>query len=92
MTIEEAKAIIHNPHKQFVLYALIYYVNLNDNELNTLVLRHMRGITQEECAELLNRSVNTIKRWEKNALNKCAAAWDKNKKLNNLFYSDDKDK
>ena len=49
--------------------------NLTDNELNTVVLRHMRGLTQEKVAEALDRSKNTIQTWESEALDRCAVAW-----------------
>ena len=74
MTTQDAKKIIHDPYKPFVL-ALISFVNLTDNELKILVLRHMRGHTQEKVAEELDFSVNGIQNIEKTALEKCCKAW-----------------
>lgn len=78
MTASEAKEILRNPHKPLVMFALTYFVNLSDHELNTLIYRHLRGHTQEETAEYLNRSTNTIQNWERKALEKCAKAWSDN--------------
>lgn len=74
LTTEEAKSILHSSYKPLVLLALSY-VNLYDRELNTLILRHMRGLTQEETAEYLDRAKNTIQLWEASGLKKCAEAW-----------------
>ena len=74
MTTEEAKSVLHCSYKPLVLLALSY-VNLYDRELNTLILRHMRGMTQEETAEYLNRAKNTVQLWETSGLKKCANAW-----------------
>ncbi len=74
MTHDEVVSIIEYPSKQLAEYALSL-VNLKDHEMNLLVLRYMRGLTQEETAEKLNRSKNTIQVWEKAAINKCSKAW-----------------
>lgn len=75
MTNETAKEVIRCPYK-FLALAALSYVNLTDRELDTLILRHMRGHTQEQVAELFDRSVNTVQTWEKSALDKCCKAWD----------------
>lgn len=75
MTTETAKEVLRCPFKFLVLLAL-EYVNLTDRERVTLILRHMRGHTQEQVAELFDRSVNTVQTWEKSALDKCCKAWD----------------
>lgn len=85
MTTEQVKEVLQNPHKPLVLFALTYYVNLKDNELITLICRHLRGMKQEDVAELFDRSTNTIQNWEKSGLDKCAKAWDGNQFINQLF-------
>lgn len=75
MTTEDAKKVLHCRYRPLVLLALSY-VNLYDRELNTLILRHMRGLTQEQTAEELDRTTNTIQNWESSALQKCAEAWE----------------
>lgn len=76
MTSEEAKRVIRAPYKPIVLAALSY-VNLTDRELNLLILRHMRGHTQEEVAEETGYSVNGLQKQERAALDKCCKAWEK---------------
>ncbi len=76
MTTKEAAKLLKHPDRVLVLTALSY-VNLTDRELQTLVLRHMRGHTQEYVAEQLECSVNSIQNWEKAALKKCCAVWEK---------------
>lgn len=74
MTDEQVKSILTYPEKILVLVA-ISFVNLKDREQDVLILRYMRGHTQEEVAEELDRSVNTIQTWEHIAIEKCALAW-----------------
>lgn len=74
MNHDEVVSIIEYPSKQLAMYALSL-VNLKDHEMNTLVLRYMRGMTQEETAEQMERSKNTIQNWEKSAIGKCSRAW-----------------
>lgn len=74
MTDEQVKSILTYPEKILVLVA-ISYVNLKDREQNVLILRYMRGHTQEEVAEELDRSVNTVQTWERSAIDKCKIAW-----------------
>lgn len=85
MSRDEVKFVIQIPYKPLVLFALTYFVNLKDRELNVLVCRYMRGMTQEEAAEELNRSVNTIQLWEYSALDKCAKAWENNEFIQELI-------
>lgn len=75
MTTDDVKRILKHPCKPLVLAALSY-VNLTDRELNLLILRHMRGHTQEETAEELYSSVNGVQKWEHTALEKCRNAWE----------------
>lgn len=76
MTTDEAKKVLKTPYKPLALTALSY-VNLTDREMNLLILRHMRGHTQEETAEELYCTVNGLQKWEKAALEKCCHAWEK---------------
>lgn len=76
MTTDDVKQVLKSPHKPLVLAALSY-VNLTDRECNLLILRHMRGHTQEETAEELYCTVNGLQKWEYAALEKCRKAWDK---------------
>lgn len=76
MTTDDVKQVLKSPHKPLVLAALSY-VNLTDRECNLLILRHMRGHTQEETAEELYCTVNGLQKWEKAALEKCCKAWEK---------------
>ena len=74
MTTDEVKHVLKSPYKPLVLTALSY-VNLTDREMNLLILRHMRGHTQEETAEEMCCTVNGLQKWEKAALTKCSEAW-----------------
>lgn len=76
MTTDEVKRILKTPYKPLALMALSY-VNLTDRELDLLILRHMRGHTQEETAEEMCCTVNGLQKWEKVALDKCNKAWEK---------------
>ena len=76
MTSDEVKKVLKIPYKPLALAALSY-VNLTDTELNLLILRHMRGHTQEETAEELDFSVNGLQKREYAAIEKCRKAWEK---------------
>lgn len=76
MTTDEAKRVLKTPYKPLALTALSY-VNLKDKELDILILRHMRGHTQEEVAEERDMSVNGVQNIEYAALEKCCKAWSK---------------
>lgn len=76
MTADDARRVLRTPYKPLVLAALSY-VNLTDRELNLLILRHMRGHTQEEVAEETGYSVNGLQKQERAALEKCCNAWDR---------------
>lgn len=76
MTHDEAKTVLKTPYKPLALAALTY-VNLTDQEANLLILRHMRGHSQEETAEEMGYSVRVVQKWERAALDKCCKAWDK---------------
>ena len=76
MTTDDVKRILHNPYKPVALAALSY-VNLTDRELDTLILRYMRGMTLEKAAEWFDCSVNAVKNWQNTGLEKCKIAWQK---------------
>lgn len=75
MTTDDVKKVLKSSYKPLVLAALSY-VNLTDRECNVLILRHMRGHTQEETAEELYCTVNGLQKWEYAALEKCRRAWE----------------
>ena len=74
MTKDEAKRIIRYPVKPLALVALSY-ANLTDREMDVLILRYMRGHTQEEVAEEMSCTVNGLQKWERAALDRCCKAW-----------------
>lgn len=86
MTRGDAKRIIRYPVKALALVALSY-ANLTDREMDVLILRYMRGHTQEEVAEEMNCTVNGLQKWEKAALDKCCKAWEKLKFIEELLKS-----
>ena len=67
MTKEEAKRIIRYPVKPLALVALSY-ANLTDREMDVLILRFMRGHTQEETAEEMSCTVNGLQKWEREVI------------------------
>lgn len=71
---EEARQVLRNKHKVLVLVALSY-VNLTDRELDILILRHMRGHSQEDVANQFNYSTNGLQKIEYKALDKCYGVW-----------------
>lgn len=75
MTNDDVRRVLHSPYKPLVLAALSY-VNLTDRECNLLILRHMRGHTQEEVAEETGYSVNGLQKQEYTAIDKCRRAWE----------------
>ena len=67
MTRDEAKKIIRYPVKPLALVALSY-ANLTDSEMDVLILRFMRGHTQEETAEEMSCTVNGLRKWEREVI------------------------
>lgn len=86
MTRDDAKRIIRYPVKPLALVALSY-ANLTDREIDVLILRFMRGHTQEETAEEMSCTVNGLQKWERAALDKCCKAWEKLKFIEELLKS-----
>lgn len=76
MKSAEVKRILKCPYRPLVLVALSY-VNLTDKELDLIILRYLRGHTQEETAEETGYSVNGLQKQERQALDKCGQAWEK---------------
>lgn len=75
MTRDDVKTVLGTAYKPLALCALSY-VNLTDREMNTLIMRFMRGLTQEQAAEQMDCSVNGLKNWEYSGLTKCVKAWE----------------
>lgn len=75
MSTDDVRCVLKTPYKPLALAALSY-VNLTDRELDILIMRHMRGHTQEQVAEQLNYSVNGLQKQEYAALEKCRKAWE----------------
>lgn len=75
MNRKDAKRVLKHSNRLIALTALSF-VNLTDRELDLLVLRYLRGMTQEEAAEETGYSSNGIQKQEYAALDKCCEAWD----------------
>lgn len=75
MTTEEVKKVLKSPYKPLVL-ASLSYVNLTDRELNLLILRYMRGHTQEETAEELCSMIKAYQATGKEVPVAMQAVWD----------------
>ena len=86
MTRDDAKRIIRHPVKTLALVALSD-TNLTDREMDVLILRFMRGHTQEETADEMGCTVNGLQKWERTALDKCCKAWEKLKFIEELLKS-----
>lgn len=74
MERKQAADFLKLPYKELVDLALSA-VNLTAKERKVLDLRYLQGYTQEETAEILDASVNSVQNWEKAALVKCADVW-----------------
>lgn len=77
MTTDDVKSILKNHHDRLAVCTALACVNLSDKELNTLILRYMHGLTQEQTAEKLDTAVNSIYNWQQSALKKTAKMWTK---------------
>lgn len=79
MTTEEVKHILKNHEDRVSVCVALSFVNLSDNELNVLVMRYMRGLTQEQTAESMGEAVskNTVFNIQQAALKKTAKMWSK---------------
>ena len=72
MTAEQSKRVkrVLTDARIILVMVALSYVNLTDDELNVLILRHLRDHTQCRVAEDLDKELSTIQRWEKAALEK----------------------
>lgn len=75
MTHDDVRRVLHSSYLPLVLAALSC-VNLTDRELDLLVLRHLRGHTQEKTAEETGYTVYGLQKQEYAALDKCGEAWE----------------
>lgn len=77
MTIEDVKDILKNHPDRISICAALACVNLSDREQDVLILRYMRGMTQEKTAEAMGESVsvNTVFNLQQSALNKTVRLW-----------------
>lgn len=79
MTVEDVKDILKNHPDRISICAALACVNLSDREQDVLILRYMRGMTQERTAEAMGEtvSVNTVFSLQQSALDKTARLWSK---------------
>ncbi len=94
MTAEQSKRVkrVLTDARIILVMVALSYVNLTDDELNVLILRHLRGHTQCRVAEDLDKELSTIQRWEKAALEKCCFAWKKNAFIQYMINTQDGEK
>lgn len=77
MTIDDVKRILKEHHDRVSICVALSYVNLSDEELEVLILRYMRKLTQEKTAENMGEavSVNKVFSLQQTALTKTAKMW-----------------
>lgn len=75
MTNAEAKSFLSCEFADLIALAL-EYVSLSRRQREILKLRCIEGLTIEDTADELDTSVSTVKKIEREALNRCAAVWD----------------
>lgn len=77
MTTEEVKHILSEHYDRQSVCIALAYVNLSDKELETLIYRYIRKLTQEETAAQFGVEVskNTVYNWQQTALKKTAKMW-----------------
>lgn len=75
MTTEQVKTILIKHHDREAVCVALSYVNLSDKELETLIYRYMRRLTQEETEKIFDVSTNTVFNWQQSALRKTAKMW-----------------
>lgn len=77
MTTEDVKQILKDHEDRILVYVALSYVNLSDKELETLILRYMRGLTQERAAEEMDVNKNSVFAWQQSALLKTCKMWER---------------
>lgn len=75
MTTDQVKTILKQHHDREAVCVALSYVNLSDKELETLIYRYMRRLTQEQTEQKLKVSTNTVFNWQQSALKKTAKMW-----------------
>lgn len=75
MTTAQAKAFLSSEFADLISLAL-EYVSLSRRQREILKLRCIEGLTIEDTADELDTSVSTVKKIEREALNRCAVVWD----------------
>ena len=94
----KGEIFLDNTHiKRFLRYAdrgLVEYaltrVNLEEHEEDAVRACGMRGLTQEQAAEEMDRSVDAVQRWNREAMRKLAAVWDAVPWIQQIANNDDK--
>lgn len=84
MNKDDIKQIAKIPEKD-VLEFLLRNVNLTHKEKQVFELYIINDYTEEECAEKLDKSVNTIKNWKKAMYDKIIKVWEKDTIVNLLL-------
>lgn len=65
---------LKTPYKPLLDFAMTY-VSLNEKQRSALFSCVIQGHTEEEVAELLDRSRDAIARWKSAAMERCFLAW-----------------
>lgn len=89
MQQDTVKRFLRYPDRELVAHAMAR-VNLEDKELRAITACDMRGLTQEQAAEEMDRSVDAVQRWHREGLRKLAAVWDAVPWIQQLANNDDK--
>ena len=85
----QIKQFLRYPDRGLVEYALSK-VNLEEKEEAAIRACGMRGLTQEQAAEEMDRSVDAVQRWNRDAMRKLAAVWDAVPWIQQIANNDDK--
>ena len=85
----QIKQFLRYPDRGLVEYALSK-VNLEEKEEAAIRACGMRGLTQEQAAEDMERSVDAVQRWNREGMRKLAAVWDCVPWIKQIANNDDK--
>lgn len=77
MIKKDVKRVLNCPSKSF-LQLCLELVNLKEREIKVVELTDLKGFTNEETAEFMNLSVDTISRCRRSAHEKMLKTWSKN--------------
>lgn len=89
MTNDTVKRFLRYPDRELVNHA-IARVNLEEKEEAAIRACGMRGLTQEQAAEDMERSVDAVQRWNRDGMRKLAAVWDCVPWIKQIANNDDK--